>query len=249
MCLSIERLWSVVSRHRSHAAVLVALIVGVDAFMAARPQTAVDQRPSIEGRVVDSAAQPIPGVSVTAIPATGGVATRTTTGTGGLYQLDRLRDGEYRVDFDLNAFDLARRNHVHVSGTAPARADAILHVSSICECVEIVHRQLRERRGQVADQSGQPLPHAQLEIGAPLRRQVAYADGEGRFHVRVPMDGTWPLTARDSGFAAATQQVSGRQDAAVVFRLTPTSTAALPDTERFSRPCRCPGDLFTHSGR
>ena len=55
MWLWIERLWSEVSHPGSQAAALVVLIVGVHGVTAARPQTAVGQRPSIEGRVVDSA--------------------------------------------------------------------------------------------------------------------------------------------------------------------------------------------------
>ena len=84
---------------------------------------------------------------------------------------------------------------------------------------------------------------------SPMRREVAYADTEGRFLIRVPVDKTWPLTVSDTGFHAVTQQVSGSVAELIVFRLAHAGTTGLPDHERFGRGCRCPGDLFRHKGR
>jgi hypothetical protein len=75
---------------------------------------------------------------------------------------------------------------------------------------------------------------------------VAYAHGDGRFRVHVPLIENWPLTASDSGFGTITQQVSGNAAEPLVFTLPRAGTAGLPDIERLSRGCRCPGDLFTH---
>src|SRR5262249_62017 len=117
-------------------------------------------------------------------------------------------------------------------------------------CVTVIDATaLRERSGQVVDQAGRPLAHARLEIGSPLQRNFGYADGEGRFRVRLPVNGNWPLTASDGGFGTLKLQVSGTADVPIVFRLPYTGTSDLSDVQTLKRGCRCPGDLFTHDGR
>jgi Carboxypeptidase regulatory-like domain len=205
---------------------------------------------SIAGHAVDGAGYPIPGVSVTAMPEAGGIATRTRTGADGVYQFGSLPDDAYRVDFEILGFDLIRRNHVRVRQDATAYVDATLSISGACECIAVTDAtELREGTGQVVDESGRPLAHARLEIASPLRRDVGYADGEGRFRVRVPVTESWPLTASDSGFGSVKLQVSGTADVPIVLTLTRVGTTGLPDTERLKRTCRCAGDLFTHDGR
>jgi hypothetical protein len=209
------------------------------------------QPPSIVGHVVDAMGQALPGVSVTTIPQAGGSAKSTTTGRDGTYRFERLPNGTYRVDFDLPGFDLLRRNHVRVRSPETAEADGTLPVSALCECIDTTPAiPVRERDGQVMDESGRPLPHARLEIVGSTRREVAYADGEGRFRARLPADGTWPLSASDTGFAKVTERVSGTGAGPAVLTLPRDGKAPpTPDTERFSRACRCSGDLFTHAGR
>ena len=217
---------------------------------ATRTDVAVEQTGIIAGRVVDAIGQPVPGVSVTTIPESGGLGKRVTTGRDGTYRFETLPSETYRVDFETLAFDLTRRNHVRVRNHASTSAEAVLHVSAICECVTIVPpNPLAVRAGEVVDDAGRPLPHARLEVVSPIRREVAYADADGRFLVRVPTDATWPLTASDTGFGAVTQQVSGAVAEPTVFRLRYAGTTGVPDSERLSRACRCPGDLFAHSGR
>lgn len=202
------------------------------------------QSAGVSGRVTDSMGQPIPGAAVTAVPAAGGAAVHSVSRADGTYEVDGLAEGAYFVDFELPGFDLTRRNRVRVIPQTTAHADAVLYVSSICECVDVTPKQpLRERAGQVLSASGQPLPHARLVSGHRPRSEFGYADDEGRFAIRVPLDGTVPLTVSESGFESATQQVSGTVAAPLVFRLVPADAASLPDTERLSRPC-CLGGLF-----
>ena len=205
---------------------------------------------SIVGHVVDASGQPLPGVSVTTIAEPRGVASRAISAGDGTYQFSTLPDGTYRVDFELLGFDVIRRNHIQVRHDVPARADAMLFVSGVCECVNIVpSTPVRERSGQVVDESGRPLAHARLEVVSPLRREAAYADGEGRFKIRLPVNSSWPLTVSDGDFRAQTQEVSGAGDVPLVFKLAQAWSPGLPDLQRFTRGCRCPGDLFTHDGR
>ncbi|MBA3887461.1 MAG: carboxypeptidase regulatory-like domain-containing protein [Acidobacteria bacterium] len=177
----------------------------------------------------------------------GGIARRTTTARTGGYRFAALSEGTYRIDFDVAGFDLVRQNHVRVGAGTTAAVDATLRISTICECVEFVPATpLRERAGQVLDESDRPLPYSRLEVVSSGRREVAYADQDGRFQVRLPINGTWALTASDSGFRPVALQVSGTIAVPIVFRLQHEGAASVPDTERFARGCRCPGDLFTH---
>lgn len=198
----------------------------------------------ITGRVIDASGAAIPGATVVAVPANGeAAATRALTRADGTYELDGSVEGPYFVDFELTGFDLVRRNNIRATANALGHADAVLYVSAICECVSITPKApLRERIGQVLSASGQPLPHARLKIDSP-RPESALATAEGRFAIRVPLDEPVSLTASESGFQSATQQVSGGSDAIVVFRLAPAAGARARDTERLRGPC-CPGDFF-----
>ena len=213
------------------------------------PTPAAAQSASIVGHVVDAADQPLSGVSVASTPGSGGQVWVTTTDSDGSYRFEVLPEGTYRVDFELPGFELVRRNHVRVGHGISAEADARLAVGVICECVTIVPATpLRQRAGRVVDEAGRPLPHARLEVVSPLRRDVAYADIEGRFRISAPIHETWPLTASDSGFRSVTRQVSGAVAEPIVLRLAYAGTTGLPESERLSRGCRCPDDFLT-SGR
>jgi hypothetical protein len=212
---------------------------------------------SIVGRVV-SGGESLPGVVVTLMPEAGGPMREATAGRDGTYQFADLPDGVYRLDFDLvGGFDVIRRNHVAVRGNGSIRVDVSVPLSTICECIEAWAGpgpdprgpDLRERVGQVVDESGQPLAHARLELVSPTSREIAYADREGRLRVLVSASQTWLLTASDSGFRSLTLRVSGDPNSPLTFRLPTGDTATLPDTERFNRWCRCGRDLFRHPGR
>lgn len=236
-------------RHFGHG-ILFVVTVGLPAAVVATPTClAVAQSASIVGHVVDAGGYPIPGVFVTTIEETGGATSRAISDRNGVYQFEALPDGTYHVDFELRGFDLIRRNHVQVRRDTVAKVDATLFVSAICECVEVISPSLRERSGQVVDESGRPLPHARLALVSSMRSAAAYADGEGRFQVRLPVDDRWSLTVSDGGFRTETQQVSGNGAGPLVFRLARATTAGLPDLQQFTRGCRCPGDPFTHEGR
>jgi hypothetical protein len=78
---------------------------------------------------------------------------------------------------------------------------------------------------QVVDESGRPLPHARLEIVAEVGHEVAYADADGRFRVRIPDGGDASLLVSDSGFRANRQTVAGTSTTApVVVQLVYSGT-------------------------
>jgi len=242
---------------RSHFALGMVVI----ATMAASPAPRVTlpnpraQLASIAGRVIYGGGG---GVVVSVLPASGGNVRETTSGDQGEYQFADLPDGEYRLDFDLPGYDVIRHHHVQVRRPGTVNVNVTMRMSSVCECVDVwadlggalsSKPVFEERQGQVVDEAGRPLPHAQLEIVSPVRKETRYADREGRFQIRLVANQTWPLTARDSGFGAVTQQVSTGMHSPLVFRLPMTKTGSLPAMEPFTRGCRCPGDLFAHRGR
>ena len=204
------------------------------------------QSASISGVVSGGRDQGIPGVIVTAIPQSGGLARHTTSGSDGAYRFEGLPEGTYRVDFELRGFDVIRRNLVRVRRDSEVKIDAALPVRAICECITVEPPSpWAQRVGQVIDKAGHPLPHARIEL---VGRQAAYTDSEGRFLIRVPVNEPWPLKATDTGFREITQQVSGADAASVVLNLEYVGPTGVPDYERFGG-CECPGYLLPFGGR
>lgn len=194
------------------------------------------QSASLSGVVSDTAGQRLPGVTVTAIPESGGAARHATSDSNGTYRFDNLPDGTYRVDFELRGFEVIRRNHVRVRRDTPANVEAELPVRPLCECISPeVPSPWAQRAGQVVDTAGRPLPHARIELAG---REAMTTDAEGRFLIRLPIDGLWTLTATDTGFRAVTQQYSGADAASVVLTLEHAGTAGVADQERFGG-CEC----------
>jgi hypothetical protein len=134
-----------------NGALILAVIVSLHI---SRPAKA----PSVIGHAVDGAGYPVPGVSVTAMPEAGGPRKSAMTAADGAYQFESLPEGTYRVDFEILGFDLARRNHVRVRQNSTASADGTVFVSGVCECVTVIDgTSVRERAGQVVDESDRPL--------------------------------------------------------------------------------------------
>jgi hypothetical protein len=243
-----------VSRQKGVAAVAVTACFVVAMIEALCAQS------GISGRVVDIAGQPLPGVSVLMLPASGGSETGTVTGADGTYHFEKVPDDTYRVDFNLIGFEPIRRNYVVVRNGRTAFADATLRVRAICECVVVTNLpRVIERLGRVLDSAGRPLPRAQIEIVAPILpqpgardrtptdwREVVYTDTDGRFSFLAPVENSWRLTASDSGFRPVTQQVSGSTRDPLVITLTPIdrNPRSLPEYERLDQGCGCGGNLL-----
>ena len=183
-----------------------------------------------------------------AVPVNGGPRGHAVSRPDGTYRVDELANGDYFVDFELLGFDVTRHNHVRVTAQTTAHVDAVLYITGVCDCVHVTpERPVQERLGQVLTISGEVLPHARLQFVRPWP-ELAFADSDGRFAVRVPVDGPVPLIVSESGFQSLIQQVSGTVTTPIVVRLASGSGAGVPDAERLPRPC-CPGGLFMFPGR
>ena len=224
----------------------IAAIAAITIALIALPSA---QAAAIAGRITDTSGSILPGVTVTIVPERGGVARDTTSDAFGQYRFEAVPDGTYRIDFALPGFELTRMNHVSISAGASASIDAALRVGILCEFPSrrVPEASQRPVEGQVLDEASRPLPHATIELAANKYFERAFTDREGRFLVRVPVDGTSQLTVYDSGFEKVTQELSPATANALVFRLRFTGTQDVEEYERLDRR-RCSSDLFTHAG-
>ncbi len=196
---------------------------------------------TVGGHVRDTVGGSLPGVSVTIVSERGGPARQTLTDGDGAYRLEGLPDQTYRIDFQLRGFDRIRQNRVRVRQDTHVEVDASLPLNAICECVwSGLATTLQPLPGLVLDEANRPLPNARVELVTPNRRETTYTNKEGRFLVRAPLKGMWPITASEGGFRSATSRISAATVGPVVLRLRYVGTAGLPDIERVSLGCLCP---------
>ena len=142
------------------------------------------------------------------IPQSGGLVRHTTSGSDGLYRLDGLPDGTYRVDFDLRGFELVRRNHVRVSRDTEANIDAAL---GRARDLRMRHHRAAKPMGAAA-WSGRSTKSAirfRMRALLSLVVQVMSTDSEGRF--LNPRSGERDMVAHGNRhwLPSVTQQVSG----------------------------------------
>lgn len=202
---------------------------------------------SIEGLVSDLAGRPV-AARLTVTPGQGGPSVHGACRADGTFLLAALPEGTYRLDVEVQGFDLTRLNHVEVRADLTTAVRATVQVSALCECVVSGLRSGVSVQGEVRDDRGRPLPHARLRLAHPGWVESTYADAEGRFVAHKPTRGAFRITATDSGFGTATAPLSRHTDAPIVITLRPIGLGGVPTTERFIHGCGCP-DLVDVEGR
>ena len=195
---------------------------------------------TIEGRVVDRSGTPIPA-HVIVTPAQGGLSVHAESGRDGRFRVTGLVDDTYRLDVELRGFDLTRVNHVRVRSETATSVQAVMQLSSLCECLVSGLRTKVALAGQVVDSLGRPLPHARLSLDHPHSwTESTYADAEGRFLAYTPAEGAFEIKATDSGFDTATHPLTDATEGAIQLTLRPIGLRGVPPTERFVHGCGCP---------
>ena len=205
----------------------------------------------------------LPGVVVTATPEQGGPSVSATTDDKGSYQLVLVPEMTYRLDFDLQAFDVTRLHHVRVAAGHARVLDAELWISTVCECIDVgqsayrrvVWRLLHLGRkptpprtpisGQVVDESGRPLPYARLGLAAQPSEN-ALADQAGRFRLHLAGTETARLSASAEGFEAVTADIAAGESGPIVLTLRYVGAVDVPVVERLERGCQCGGPFDNH---
>ena len=92
---------------------------------------------SINGRVVESTGNLLPGVAVTLTNSTTGVATQGKTNGDGVYSFPNLQPGTYQLTFAKDGFKTGSRGSIDVQVAAVVRVDMTLEVGTITETVQV----------------------------------------------------------------------------------------------------------------
>lgn len=102
-----------------------------------------ETRATIGGRVLDSTAAALPGVTVEASPRGGGKAAVTVTGRNGGYALD-VAPGLYDVSFHLLNFATTVRRGIAADDSRPATVDVTLYLAATADVVVTAKRTFRD---------------------------------------------------------------------------------------------------------
>jgi hypothetical protein len=120
--------------HRVAAMLAVCLLASTHAFAQGGGASTTG---SINGKVADSSAGVLPGVTVTvASPSLMGVQTAVTD-SGGNYRFPSLPPGTYTVTFELPGFNTLKRENIQISMGFTAAVNAELQVASLQETVTV----------------------------------------------------------------------------------------------------------------
>jgi Tfp pilus assembly protein PilX len=121
-----------VSRAVSPWAPLLVLALAVPAV--ARAQVLYG---SLTGHVTDATGAVLPGVQVSALNVGTGISKATTTDQAGVYLINDLQPGTYRVTIALDSFKSVVHENVRLDANTLRRADAQLAPANVTEAIEI----------------------------------------------------------------------------------------------------------------
>jgi protocatechuate 3,4-dioxygenase beta subunit len=169
---------------------------GIDAAMAAGGH--------IAGTVTDAAGEPLPGVSVQAIDASGGGVTGTTTGPDGGYALLGLATGTYTVEFETAAGSLPIVPEFFGGSTTQAGASAVAVTAGVtsADIDTQVARVTGSLSGTVTDSAAEPLRGAAVTVYGLDGQAV----GPGAISAD---DGTYEVDGLSPGFYRVRFALSG----------------------------------------
>jgi hypothetical protein len=120
------------SRTLQRASALAAL-----AWILAVPVLAQSGTSTISGVVRDSTDAPLPGATVKVVNEDTGVAIETVANAEGLYRVPALVPGHYRVEINLEGFDVAVRRPITLEVSQTLAVDAVLSVGKQSETVNV----------------------------------------------------------------------------------------------------------------
>lgn len=176
----------------------------------------------ISGRVTDSAGAPLSRVRVSALDANGQEVTATTSGTGGLWTIDDLAAGSYRIEFQT-ALDLGPPviqsqfyGGTSLESASPVALAAGGTTAGIDATVTVVTGGIS---GSVTSGSGGPVAGAQVTVYNTSGTAVGAA--------ATASDGTYTVDGLDPGFYRVGFSLAGYQ--ANFF----TGSTSLPSAQSF----------------
>jgi hypothetical protein len=105
--------------------------------LAAGTATAQTQLGAIQGTITDQSAGVLPGVTVTATQIETGVSRSTVSNETGVYRIQSLDPGRYRITADLQGFRRAVRNDVVLSVGATLGVNFTMQTGNLQETIEV----------------------------------------------------------------------------------------------------------------
>jgi hypothetical protein len=101
------------------------------------PATAQQQLSAIQGTIMDQTGGVLPGVSVTVTNLDTGIPRTTVSNQTGVYRVQSLDPGRYRVVADLEGFRTAERREVILSGGATLGVNFTMQTGAVEERIEV----------------------------------------------------------------------------------------------------------------
>ncbi|MGH9162127.1 MAG: carboxypeptidase regulatory-like domain-containing protein, partial [Vicinamibacteraceae bacterium] len=120
---------------RGLGALLAACVAGLVVCGVATAQVGTA---TIVGQVTDASGGVLPGVSVTAVQMSTEFRFDTVTNDAGLFRIQNLQPGDYRVTFDLAGFRRLVRAPIQLSAGGTVRANGTLEVGEVTDDVEVM---------------------------------------------------------------------------------------------------------------
>ncbi len=115
-----------------------AVLLAVCAFLlGATPAATQSQLGAIQGTIVDQSGGVLPGVTVTVTNIETGVARTTLSNETGVYRLQSLDPGRYRIAADLQGFRKATRSEVILSVGATLGVNFTMQTGTLEETIEV----------------------------------------------------------------------------------------------------------------
>ena len=107
------------------------------ALVLAAPATAQERFGTLQGRVTDQQAAPIPGVTVSVTSLTSGETRAFVTDASGQFVASDLNPGRYKVNFELSGFTRIERPDVSVALGRTFEVNTEMSVSGVTETVQV----------------------------------------------------------------------------------------------------------------
>ena len=107
------------------------------ALVLAAPATAQERFGTLQGRVTDQQAAPIPGVTVSVTSLTSGETRTFVTDANGQFVASDLNPGRYKVNFELAGFTRIERPDVSVALGRTFEVNTEMSVSGVTETVQV----------------------------------------------------------------------------------------------------------------
>lgn len=155
-------------------------------FAILAPAALLGQSATLSGLVKDSSQSAVPEASLTVLQVETGTERTTKSNSAGLYALNSLAPGHYKITLEAKGFQVKTVENVELRAGQNVRLDFTLQGSAA------------EIRGSVVDISGEALADIQVRLAGTAYR--TNSDAAGQFHLGAIPPGDYVLNVSTVGF-------------------------------------------------